>query len=60
MIINLKKNENAEATDENRLRRNDGSGNFLQLYFVTFAIIQSTYSRIPSNSRHSHLMHISL
>jgi len=28
MIINLKKNENAEAADENRLRRNDGSGNF--------------------------------
>jgi len=27
---------------------------------VTFAIIQSTYSKIPSNSRHSHLMHISL
>lgn len=36
------------------------SGDFLQLYFATFAIIQSTYSRIPSNSRHSHLMHISL
>jgi len=44
MIINLKKNENAEATDENRLQRNDRSGNFLQLYFVTFAIIQSTHT----------------
>lgn len=36
------------------------SGDFLQLYFAIFAIIQSTYSRILSNSRHSHLMHISL
>lgn len=25
IVINLKKNENAEATDENQLRRNDGS-----------------------------------
>lgn len=36
------------------------SGDFLQLYFATFTVIQSTYSRIPSNGRQSHLMHVSL
>lgn len=50
MTVNLEKNENAEersAKIDCEATVEAYSGDFLQLYSGTFAIIQSTYSRNP-------------